>query len=120
MPEIKDIIALSNWITFELETKLFKPPIIKLRISPIAEDVPIIELMGRKKFASKGEVWAYKIFDIVQDWDFTDEGEKVPLTRDNKRKALTPLLGLKLKGEKQILGTRIVEMALDPKTFVKN
>ena len=121
MPEIKDIVALSEWLTFELNTEWFSPPVIKLRLSPILEDLPILEMAGKEeKDVTIGSIVGHKIYQAVQDWDFTDKGEKVPLTSANKEMILKPLLGLTVKGEKKILGIAIIEYARNKENFLKN
>lgn len=121
MPDIKNISILSEWLTFELETTWFDPPVIKLKIGPIMEDIPIADMVdNRNSSPSEGDIVSYKLYDAIQDWDFTSNGQKVPLTRQNKQRILRPLLGLKLKGENQILGTKLLVYASNKENFLKN
>lgn len=114
-------MVLSDWLTFELETDWFDPPIIKLRLSPILEDLPLADFVDdRSSGVTEGDITRYKIYDAIQDWDFTSNGEKVPLTRLNKQRILRPLLGLKIKGENTLLGMKILVYARQKENFLKN
>ncbi len=120
-PEIKNIIVLSDWLAFELETKLFDPPVIKLKLGPIAEGMAFMDVAyARKKAPTMGEIIAYKALEAVKEWDFTDKGKPVEVTRDNKEMILLPLLDLKIKGERTILGMKIFEYASNKENFLKN
>lgn len=130
MPDVKNLMVLSDWLTFELETDWLDPPIIKLRLSPILEDAPIADVVDdRRSGITIGDITRYKIYDAIQDWDLTrkerdDEGNerdvKVPLTRHNKQVLLRSLLGLKIKGEDHLLGMKILFYARNKENFLKN
>ena len=120
MGEIKNLFVTSDWLEFELMTKVLVPPILKLKLRPMVESTPL-HVLGFDGQAKGGYVMAQKVLETVVDWDLTLNGEPIPVTEENKQKALLQFLGCMVKGEgRNILGMEIAKFASDLENFVKN
>lgn len=119
MSDIKNLIVLSKWLEFELETKQLDPPIVKLRVVPMIEDTPI-STIGVEKDITLGGILASKLLDVVKEWDFTLNDKPLPVTQRNKEDVLLKLLGLRIKGTKTLFGMELLRQATDPENFAKN
>ena len=127
MPDIKRIMALSEWLEYELEDtpeKIIDPPKIRLRVkyyNPMAgQDVP----EGTTRISARIRE---SLIDAIRDWDLTEAGIPVPCTDEKKaelRPLLDALLSMMLKKEKDkppaVLGTEILIFASDKGNFLKN
>lgn len=123
MSEIKqEIQAVSGWLEYELNTKMLEPPSIKLKIAPINRmeyvDDYDVKAQGIKPLTT---IVINRILRAVRDWDLTLKGKKLPVTEDNKRDYLIPLLGEQVKGKgKTLLGFELFTFASDLENFLKN
>jgi hypothetical protein len=110
---------LTGWIEYKLESNILDPPILKLRLRPLYEFSKILP----EDYGHSGQVIAENVFEVVAEWDLTDNGERIPLTEDNKVRYLAPLLQEKLKDQsitRSLLGLAIYEDAQNRALFLKN
>jgi len=116
MANIKKLIALSEWLTYELETTILDPPILKIKVRPInamaTTDVGIENL----KF---GAVMIEMVIDAVQEWDIADEGNPILCNDEMKRLHLPFLLSQKIKGKDTLLGIEVLRYAGDIEHFIR-
>jgi hypothetical protein len=116
MANIKKLIALSEWLTYELETTVLDPPILKLRIRPINAMVANdIEPEKMKLSAMMIEM----VIDAIQEWDIADAGEPIPCNDVTKRQHLQFLLGQKVKDKDRMLGIDLLFYAGDIENFIR-
>jgi hypothetical protein len=132
MPDIKRIMALSDWLEFELEDtpeKIIDPPKIRLRIKLLdpmaAQDVPA----GEQKQSSRMKE---TLIDSIREWDLTASGKPIPCTDAAKtewRPFLELLLSSMLKEEldadgkgkpRRVLGWELFSYGADKGNFLKN
>jgi hypothetical protein len=122
MPSLKKgALVVSDWVTFELDTDLIDPPVIRLRLRPV------LPLAGRN--AGPGALWAsYMVaaaIDAVAEWDLTDELEGGPVPCDDEHKSrlqngLRLLFSRTVKGSTDTLAWAVLGYAADERNFLKN
>lgn len=119
MPNIgrmKNLIALSDWLTYELETELLTPPIIKLKIKPV-DSLIVYDVQKDSRFS---KCVTEMLLDAVQEWDLVDGDKPLPCDEKNKRKYLPLLFGMKIKEKTTLLGIEILSFAGEIENFLKN
>jgi len=120
--EIKqEIKPVSNWLTYELETKKIEPPILKVKLAPInrISSMESVDIGGNVKSMTK--ILVGQILEAVEDWDLTLKDEKLPVSDKNKRIYLIPLLGEQVKGkDRALLGFELFAYANNLENYLKN
>lgn len=125
MANVKQRIPqVSPWITYELETDLLDPPVLKLRLRPLdGWDQWQLAQVDGQELGRAYHLLAMAITAVV-DWDLKDQDKPLEVTEDNKRAVLREILGEPVKvpeGEKTVmLGWAIVRDAQNRETFLKN
>jgi len=121
MSELVKRFKQSDWLEYELETDLIEPPVLKLKVTPLNRIYSIDSYIGignQLKKTTTAQVLAALILDVVQEWDLTLKGKPVPVTDENKRKYLFPLLGEKVKGKGMtLLGFELFNYVADLDNF---
>jgi hypothetical protein len=123
MGDIKKIEPLSGWASFELDTTVLNPPIVKLKVSPIdlgqVKDVVDAGRGGKFSLVEKE-----LLIEAVKEWDISLDGVALPCSEENKRKYLWLLLGLPVKAKEgetgQVFAHELLAYASDLENFVKN
>ena len=120
MAEVKKRFrALSDWLTYELETDALEPPILKVRVKPIYG-------IDAVDYAVEGEKMKLSTFifnsviEAVQEWDLTENGTPIPVTYENKLACLGRRLSDRIKDSRILLGMEIFIFAADQENFLKN
>ena len=117
MPDIKrQRKAISDWLEYRLETLDIDPPVIKLRMAPISP----LAMLDVAEAETKGRYVSDAVLAAVEDWDLAIDGEKIPVTGENKRAYLLPLLGAKVEGTLIPLGIELFNFANKEESFLKN
>jgi hypothetical protein len=124
MPKlVKDSVAVSDWQTYELDTTLLDPPVLKLKLRPASA----LAGVNAGPAAAFSSYLVASAIDAVADWDLTEtvEGKDmpVPCTDENKRRlanGLRVLFSRKLKGTEEILAWAVLGYAGDERNFLKN
>lgn len=120
MPNIKNLIALSDWLTYELETTYLDPPVLKVRLRPACG---LVGLNVAQVDAKPSSVVVEMVLDAIVEWDLTENGAPLPCTEETKRRLvpfLRCLLAEKLKGEPSLLALALVAYAGNAENFLKN
>lgn len=121
MAEIKKKFKpLSEWLEYELETKLLDPPKIRLRLAPIFGFSAMEQAFLGTTLLPITKAIAEAVVDAVKDWDITEEGKPLPLDDVTKRGVLLPLFSEKIKGRKDILGVELFNYGANEENFLKN
>jgi hypothetical protein len=122
MANIKKLIALSEWLTYEFDPGymdprlILDPPIFKVRVRPInAMVLSDIEPKELKQSSMTFEM----VVDAVQEWDLTDEGTPIPCTEENKRLHLPILINQKIKEKNTFLWIELMNYAGDLGNFIR-
>jgi len=100
MTDVKKIRELSGWLTFELDTKLLDPPILRVRVKPIVmmEGIRAVLKIGLSENFHKLIELQYRLaIECIQEWDLTHKGKPLPCNAETKEKYLKCLLGEKTK-----------------------
>lgn len=116
--KIKD----SVWAEFELDTDILEPPVLKLRIKyiDINERVKFIDVDFQKPNEKAIRFLYEKAIELVEDWDLSEDGKKIPCTKENKEKYMRYLVDLNLKDKKDYTLLRaIIEFASDISNYTK-
>ena len=113
--------AISDWLEFRLEPEKgedinLTSPVIKLKMAPISP----LAMLDVTEAETKGRFIAEAVLAAVEDWDLADKGEKIPVTADNKKAYLLPLLGAKVNGTLIPLGIELFNFANKEESFLKN
>ena len=156
MPEIT-IPKASVWMEYELDTQLITPPKIKLKLKPLMKKDKItlsvfVSKLAKAKDADEStekegdfKISPEEIVDFLQanmdfvldfiiGWDLEKDKKLIPISKENKRKWLEPLLWEDMKREDEeektendkkekgflFLGIEIVEFCSNMKNFTKN
>jgi len=120
MGNIKNLKPLSEWLTFELETDILDPPVVKFKVRPITGMAGLNIEEGDR---SRSSTFIEMVLDAIQEWDLADNGEPIPCTEETKQihaTYLRCLLGTKLKNKKGLLGLELAVYAADAENFLKN
>ncbi|HUV39028.1 MAG TPA: hypothetical protein VMY39_05410 [Planctomycetota bacterium] len=120
MADIKNLAPISEWITYELDTELLNPPVLKLRLRPMTGWDAINIDAGQRSVSS---TMAEMIIGAIVDWDLSEKGEPIPCNEDAKARHsvfLRCLLGQKLKDARLLLGLEIALFAGNAENFLKN
>ena len=116
----KRIKQESEWIKYKLETNLLKPPVLKLKVAPLLNNVrDVIKFHIKGNYKPETKFLIMRILSAVIDWNLTKNKKKIPVTDENKKNALIPLLGEKVKG-KEMLGIELFNYISDYEDFVKD
>jgi hypothetical protein len=116
---LKRLEQLSGWLTYELETTLLDPPVLKVRLRPMDN---YDAAQGRDVWRSSSRAMLEVALAAVAEWDLTENGVPIPFPSDPaiKAAALRPLMSEKVVGRDSILGTAIFTDSLDRGLFLKN
>jgi len=120
MGNIKNLNPLSEWLTFELDTDLLDPPVVKFRVRPTSG---MSGLNVKANDRGLSSTFCEMVIDAIQDWDLADAGEPIPCDSAMKQKHaiyLRCLLGARLKDEGKLLGIELALFAGDTENFLKN
>ena len=121
MSELVKRFKLSKWLEYELETDRIEPPVLKLEVTPLNRLYSLDSYIGignQLKKTTTTQVLISLILDVVQEWDLTFKGKPIPVTDENKRNYLVPLLGEKVKGkEMTLLGFELFNYVADLNNF---
>jgi hypothetical protein len=113
---IKKLVGLSEWQTYELDSTILDPPTLRLRMKPINGMVGSDVSDENMKLSA---VLIEMVIDAVQEWDIADAGEPIPCTDKNKRLHLPFLLGQKIKGKDRMLGIELLGYAGEIENFIR-
>jgi hypothetical protein len=112
----------TDWIDYELVTKELDPPVFRCRLRPVT-NLNLFDGASAGGGAPKpGRTIQEVAIEAVADWDLTIEGNPIPLTPENKRGWLIPIIGEQVKGREAgiLLGIAIVQDAQKRENFLKN
>jgi hypothetical protein len=122
MSNIKNIIPLSEWLTFELaDNKLIDPPIVKLKLRPIT-DSDLLDAVADNKIRPS-EIMIMRATDAIQEWDLSEDGKPIPCTETKKIELalfLKLLLTSYVKADDNFFATVIIRHAQTLENFLKN
>jgi len=116
--EISDVV----WTEFELETDVLEPPRIKLRIKymDINERAKLMNIDFRVPNEQTIRFLFEKSIELIQDWDLSKDGQKIPCTKENKKKYMRYLCDLSIKDTKDMTLLRaIIEFASEISNYTK-
>ena len=122
MANIKKLIALSEWLTYEFDSAyldpriILDPPILKLRVRPI--NVMVLSDIEPKELKQSSMTFEMAV-DAIQEWDLADEGTPIPCDEKNKRFHLPILLNQKIKDKNTFLWIELMNYAGDLGHFVR-
>lgn len=117
MANIKRLIALSEWQTYELEpSKVLDLPSLKIKIKPIDSIAGLNADEGDRKFSA---MIREMLIDAVQEWDIADDGKPIPCNDETKRIHLPFIFQLKLKDKNSFLWLELLNYAGDIENFIR-
>jgi hypothetical protein len=122
MSELRQIIPVSDWLEFDLNTQLVEPPVVRLRLRPVTgvSAVDIYAEGGRKL----SDYVLGQAIEAIAEWDLTRDGVAVPCTAEAKREMdfhLRLLLAQPMRdGSGDFLELRVVEHAAKAENYLKN
>jgi hypothetical protein len=92
MNQIKDMVPEVE-VEFRLDTKIIDPPILKLKLKPL-DFLTMVDIVTKEKTMPKySRVLIEEVMDCIVDWELAKkDGEKIPVTDENKRLYLSRLL----------------------------
>ena len=117
----KPMEPLSDWLEYKLKTKELDPPVFRCRLRPVTE-LNMIDGYGLTPEFKMGRATLEVAIEAVADWDLAVEGTPIPLTPENKRGWLVPILSEPVEGREpwMLLGIAIVQDAQNRENFLKN
>jgi hypothetical protein len=127
MANIKQLIELSDWLTFELASdRLLSPPIFKVRVKPISGLSPLDATIGpNPQDIRLSSIIIDAVLDAIVEWDLASEGVPILPTPENKRahrNYLTQLFSEKVKDAETpygLLGLELFTYAQSIENFLK-
>jgi hypothetical protein len=123
MPKFRNVAPVSEWMAFELDTKIIEPPIVSVRLVPL-DDTGFIDLAESGERPRLSAVLIQEALSAIVEWDLELDGAPLPCTDESKKNhhyELKLLLTSWVKGEKPTyLATAIIEYARNLDNFLKN
>lgn len=129
---VKKIQALSEWLTFTLDTTIISPPVIKVKVRPIngIQSGDFLSTLPTGEIAF-GSYMVDTAADAIREWDLTDsEGRPLPLSTDNRQGYLRLLLASRIvedgetkdrdEAKDKYFAKEIFNYASDLDNFLKN
>jgi hypothetical protein len=124
MTYIKDMIPEAE-VEFRLDTKIIDPPILKLKVKPL-DFLIMADIVAEEKMMPKySRVLIEEVLNCIVDWELTKkDGEKIPVTDENKKLYLGRLLREPTVSEKGEYETMLIyairNFAEKAENFLKN
>ncbi|MBE3131377.1 MAG: hypothetical protein IMZ54_11780 [Acidobacteria bacterium] len=118
----KPMEPLSDWVEYKLKTELLDPPVFRCRLRPVTE-LNMLDGMGFIPDLGKmGKATIEVAVEAVAEWDLAVEGTLIPLTPENKRGWLVPIIAEEVLEREpgMLLGICIVQDAKKRENFLKN
>jgi len=127
--DISKLLTAGEWLEVEGVEGYEDFGAFKLKIAPLdpmayfdllaqTKELPgdFLDERAREKVAN----FISLILELVKDWDFMNDGEKVECTPETKGLYLQRLLWRRVKGEDTILLRKILEFSFNPQNYAKN
>jgi hypothetical protein len=118
----RQIEPLTDWRSYELETTELDPPVFRCRLRPVTNLNLFDGAAAGGGVPKPGRTIQEVAIEAVADWDLAVEGVPIPLTPENKRGWLIPIIAEQVKGRELgvLLGIAIVQDAQNRENFLKN
>jgi hypothetical protein len=112
---------LTGWMEYRLVTTMLDPPVFRCRLRPVTELNMIDGLASEAADYRQGQATIDVAIAAVAEWDLAVGGTPIPLTNENKRGWLVPVIAEPVEGRKGfLLGMCIVQDAQNRENFLKN
>jgi len=117
----RPVEPLSDWMEYKLKTKELDPPVFRCRLRPVTE-LNMMDGIGLAPDFKMGRATQEVAIEAVAEWDLAVEGIPIPLTPENKRGWLVPIIAEEVEGRGPgiLLGIAIVQDAQSRENFLKN
>lgn len=118
----RELNPTTDWIDYELESAALDPPVFRCRLRPVTNLNLYDGVAAGGGSPKPGRTIQEVAIEAVADWDLAVEGTPIPLTPENKRGWLIPIIGEQVKGREpgMLLGICIVQDAQKKENFLKN
>jgi len=113
------VAQTSDWRTYELETKLLDPPVLKVKLRPL-DAFDLADAMPEDGRLAKGSMVLEGAVAAIVEWDLAEAGKPIPIDPGTKLAVLRPLMAEKVKDRKELLAQAIFIDARDEGTFLGN
>jgi hypothetical protein len=115
MSNVRRLIGVSDWLSFDLETMFLEPPTLRLKVR-VVDGLAGLDASGVKYSAIVKEI----LIASVAEWDLAEDGVPIPCDEENKRRWLPLFFGQRVKGTGRLLGLELAEYAGNEENFLKN